>query len=73
MASGKGDEGTVQIIVKYSMLCREMGITPLSAEEMGALRRETILSFGLASQILLKKDIWKKSAAAESAGGKTKA
>lgn len=65
-ASDKGDEGTLQVIVKYWAICREIGITPLSAEEMAALRKDTIVTFGLASQALLRQDIWQKKDSAKS-------
>lgn len=59
-AMDKGDEGTLQIIVKYSLICRKLGITPLSPSEMGELRREVITMFGTAALALKKEDIWEK-------------
>ena len=57
---GGGDEGTLQIIVKYWAICRELGITGLSAEEMAALRKETLTTFGKAAQSMSDKRMLNK-------------
>ena len=60
LAKGGGDEGTLQVIVKYWAICRELGVTPLSAPEMAALRKDTLVTMGAASQAIIDKGMLKK-------------
>jgi len=59
-ASNKGDEGTVQIIAKYILVCKELTITPLSLREMAELRMETLREISKASLLLSKQPISNK-------------
>lgn len=58
--SSKGNEGTIQIIVKYALVCRKLGITPLSPQEMAAFRLEVITTIGTAAQSMQGENIWEK-------------
>ena len=58
----EGGEEFLQLMAKYSLMCRSLGITPLSLREMSDLRVDALTMIGTASTEMLKENIWSKKA-----------
>lgn len=56
-------EFLLQTIVKHKLMCERLGLAPMTLEEVRQIRIEVIATMGIASQAMLKENIWEKKQA----------